>query len=203
MKIVCLMPMYKVMDTKCVQSLVKLQSDLMNDGHTPVFIFANNCYITYARNSLLNAAASVQEADYVLCLDSDHIYEVDNVYKLIKDLVDNNLDMISAKYYVRNYFSIPRKIAALRLDKDGKLDQIDGDGNLAEKGIQDVDAVGFGFLLMKHSLVKTLIEKKIKLFQITDMAEDVYFCNVIKQLGYRVCYDADVVVGHVSTIINK
>ena len=203
MKIVCCMPTYKVMDTKCVQSLVQFQASLLNDGHHVTFIFANNCYITYARNSLLKAAASVPDADYVLCLDSDHIYDYKQLYKLIADLEDNNLELLSAKYYVRNGFIRPRKIAALRLNKEKVLEQLDGDGEKQEFGVQEVDAIGFGFLLLKHRFVKELIEKKIKLFQITEMAEDIYFCDVVKQLGYKVCYDADVVVGHMSTIVNQ
>jgi hypothetical protein len=198
MKLVIAMPTYKVMDTKCVHSLIGFYSDLINDGHQVVFIFANNFYITYARNSLLNSAGSVKDADYILCLDSDHIYESKKFYKLLKDLEDNKLDLLSAKYYLRGSLDNRGKIAALK-KIDGELQQLSGDDYIS--GIHECDAVGFGFLLLRASFVRTLIDKKIKLFQVTDVGEDVYFCDVIKQLGYKVCFDADVVIGHLSTII--
>jgi len=199
MKIVIIMPTYRVMDVQCVQSLVAFNNTLFMQGHQVCMLFANNCMIQTGRQQLIESACKVKGADYVLCLDSDHIYDVNKFYKLHIDMENNKLGMLSAKYYKRNYFRQPRQIAACKRF-DGELQPISPAKD--EAGIQECDVVGFGFLLMKFDFIKDLLDKEKVLFKMDGQGEDIYFCNLVKKYGHKVCYDADVVIGHMSTIVN-
>lgn len=199
MKIVITMPTYRVMDVNCVQSLVAFNNVLAMQGNHVCMLFANNCMIQTGRQLLIESACKIVGADYVLCLDSDHIYDTNKFYKLVSDMEMAKLGMLSAKYYKRNYFKKPRQIAACKRFH-GELQHIAPKEN--ETGIKECDVVGFGFLLMKFDFIKNLLNKEKVLFKMDGQGEDIYFCDLVKKHGHKVCYDADVVIGHMSTIVN-
>lgn len=189
-----------MMNSQAVQCLVGMQSELYAKGIEFNMLFAHGLGTPIARQKLFEAAVKC-DADYILSLDSDHTYKVEDVLNLIRDLEDNDLDMLSAKYYVRNSF-VDRKIAMLRW-KDDDLEQIPAQD---ESGIKECDVVGFGFLVLKPDMVKDLLDRFGKIFKFHNenvWGEDLYFCIKAKEAGYKVCYDADVIVGHISTIVNK
>lgn len=200
MKIVAVMPCYKVMDIPAVISLTAMMSDIYSRGDHFTIAFAHGYLTDQARQNLFKYAVQ-QEADYVLSLDSDHVYKAEHLYKLIKDLEDNNLDMLSAKYYVRDtVFTRPRPLAMCNRQEDKYIKIIPAED---EKGIQECDVVGFGFLVFKMGMVKGLMMKHSPLFKMSNYGEDAYFCEIAKREGYKVAYDADVIVGHLSLVNNK
>ncbi len=71
----------------------------------------------------------------------------------------------------------------------------------------DCDVLGFGFLLMRQSFVKKMVDTygdDLFLFDIKDNStEDVYFCRQAKKLGTRVCFDADTIVGHLMMVVQR
>ena len=193
------MPAYKYMEIPAVQSLVAMQADIYNKGDNINVAFVHGFNTAAARNNLFEYAASQTDVDYVLNIDSDHIYKASKAYALIEKLEENKLDMLSAGYFLRNgrYFVHGRHL-------DGKFIKYKEN---EVSGIVDCDVIGFGFLLMKWDFVSKMVKAFPKdLFKLDvkdNTTEDVYFCRKAKEFGTRICFDADTIVGHLATVVNE
>ena len=200
MNILALMPTSKVMEIAAVQSLVAFQSSIYNRKDNVTIAFANGFNAAKARTFLLHYAKD-QKADWIIWLDSDHLYNADVMYKMIEKMESDRLEILSAKYYVR----------------DAQLKKVTAHGNFSETGFKkfeepvggrliDCDVVGLGFCLMRPNLVHALIEKYDKdLFRFDlydNSTEDVYFCRQIKKLGVRICFDNESYIPHLTTVLN-
>jgi len=202
MRILALMPCYKIIEVPAVQTLLALQADIYNRGDNINFLFTQGFNAVKARTALVNSAAK-KDFDYVVWLDSDHIYSAGALYTLIEKIEKNNLDMLSAGYFVRGYVRGQKRFA--------HGDFVNGDYQKLSPsehgGIRDCEVVGFGFLVMKHAFVKRMVEKYpndlFKMDISDNLTEDVYFCRKCKQEGVRVCFDEDTIVGHLMTVINN
>lgn len=204
MKIIACMPSYKIMDVLAVRSLVAFQADIYSRGDRLFMLFTNGYTAAHGRNHMMRAAAN-EEADYVVSLDSDHIYSAQALYDLIDKLENNKYELLSAKYWARGDFRANnRVIAGGDFQKDGKFELRCPPVN--ETGIQEIDVMGLGFMLLKHSFVKKMCEKYENLFytnRYNDYADDVVFARFCKDEGVIQRYDADTIIGHLSTVINR
>lgn len=195
------MPSYKIMDIPAVQSLVALQADIYQKGDNINTVFVHGFNAAKARTKLLEYAAKHKDIDYIINIDSDQVYTVDDLYTIIKKLEENDLEMLSAGYKVKDSSGC---FAMGVFNEDGSFSKINEEGT---SGIVDCDVLGFGFLVMKHSFVKKMVDTygdDLFLFDIKDNStEDVYFCRQAKKLGTRICFDADTVVGHLMTVVKR
>lgn len=199
MKITALMPCYKIMEIPAVQSLTAMQADIYSRGDKLNIVYVNGFNAMQARTMLTRYAAD-NESDWVLWLDSDHIYKASDMYKLIECCEKDQLNMLSANYYVRSGGKIT---AHTRLDASlghFKQEELTGD-------IMECDVIGFGFVLMRWSFLKKMYDKFGKdlfLLDHTDnTTEDVYFCRKVKEAGEKVLFHSGIVVGHLTTVINR
>lgn len=65
-------------------------------------------------------------------------------------------------------------------------------------GLQEVDAIGFGFCLVERTVFEKLPRPW---FEFSDkMGEDMYFCQEAKKVGYPIILDADIKCRHMATI---
>lgn len=63
-------------------------------------------------------------------------------------------------------------------------------------GLQEVDAIGAGFLLIQREVLEKMARPW---FEFSDkMGEDMYFCEEARKLGYKILLDADIKCGHLS-----
>ena len=203
MNIVALMPASKVMEIAAVQSLISFQSAIYNRKDNVTIAFSNGFNAAKARTFLLKYAND-QKADWIIWLDSDHVYNAKAMYEMIDKMELYGLDILSAKYYVR----------------DATLDKVTAHGNFSPDGFKkfyepidsssgsiiDCDVIGLGFCIMRPSLVKKLIDTyALDLFKFDlddNSTEDVYFCRQVKKLGARICFDNDSKIGHLTTVIH-
>jgi choline kinase len=200
MNILALMPTSKVMEIAAVQSLVAFQSAIYNKKDNVTIAFSNGFNVVKARTFLLHYANG-QKADWIIWLDSDHIYNAKAMYDMIEKMQRDSLDVLSAKYYVR----------------DATLEKITAHGNFSPDGFKkfkepitggiiDCDVFGLGFCVMRPSFVKKMIDtydKDLFKFDLDDNStEDVYFCRQIKKLGARVCFDNDNTIGHITSVLH-
>jgi len=201
MKFFGLMPCQKVMEIAAVQSLIGMQADIYNKGDGFKIAFTNGHNPVLSRVSLFRHAAKEEGVDYVLCMDSDHVYKAKHLYALVDKMNEHNLDMLSAGYLVRGPF---KTFAHGKFEEDGTFSKLEKDDC---SGITDCDVLGFGFYLFRHEFVKKIVEKHGKdLFHMDyadNSTEDVYFCRKMKADGHRICFDADNIVGHLSTWVNR
>jgi hypothetical protein len=201
MKILALLPSYKIMDIPAVQSLVSLQADVFKRGDNINIIFCNGFNAAKARTLLMEYASNQGGVDYIVNIDTDNVYEADDLYAIIDKMEANNMEMLSAAYLVKDssgYYAHGRFL------EDGSFEKVHA---RETGGIIDCDVLGFGFLVMKHSFVKKMVDTykdDLFLFDIKDNStEDVYFCRQAKKIGTRIAFDSDTLVGHLMTVIQK
>ena len=203
------MPTYKIMDALAVQSLVAFQCDVYAHGDEIQILFANNYTASKGRDVMFrHAAENFKDADYMISLDSDHVYSAKAMYDLIEKMEANKLDLLSAKYYCRNDLGLDgtkRKVAMIRYTgDDGKFELHEPPDD--ETGLIPVDVVGLGFCVMKMDFVREIVGTYGDLFTTNEngnYADDVIFCAYVQKAGRKIYYDADTIVGHISTVINK
>lgn len=198
MKILAMMPCYKFMEIPAVQSLTAFQAEVYSRGDNLHIAYVNGFNAVQARTALTEYAVK-NEVDWVIWLDSDHIYKADDMYKLIKRAEEINAPMLSALYYLRGAGKVS---AHTRLDiEKGHFKQEELTG-----AVMECDVIGFGFVVMRWSFLKMMSDKfPGDLFHMdykNNSTEDVYFCKKVKEAGHKVLFDSGVVVGHLTTVVN-
>lgn len=160
----------------------------------------NFCFINPSRmtiDRMRNMSGKVAQeigADYLLFLDDDVIVPQD--VSPLQGLLDCDADIAAGNVVVRGY---PFNYMVLRQNLIAKSDEAVSLSLLSEpgQGIEEVDAVGFSFCLIKTSL----LDKVPMPWFVTGptFTEDVYFCvkarQVYPELTVRVNWD--VVCSHI------
>lgn len=199
MKIMVLMPLHKSMNTSCVISLVDFVQHLHIGGHKAKMVFVNGFNAARARLALSKHVATEGKGyDYVIWLDSDHVYKKDDLMKLMRRMKTENLKMLSACYKLHGSPDTVHGITENKVFRHFKEKEL-------KKKLIDCQVVGFGFLLMKRSYLKRLWDKYGDELFVLDAkencTEDVKFCKCVLDDGERVCFDPTVKVGHVETAV--
>ena len=194
MNIVACMPMYKSMDVQAVQSLIQMQSDIYKNGDSLEILTTTGVNLYYKRNLLLKSALK-KEPDWILSIDSDHVYSSHIMYELIK----NDKDIVAAKYYVNGGVGMENRPLAMGRWNDGKFEQVVPKEN--DSGLIEVDVVGFGFTLIKPSALKKMYDDGDSFMTPTgsiNKTDDVLFCDQARKCGTKIYYNADFTIGHLS-----
>ncbi len=162
--------------------------------------FVKGTYVHTARQELL-ANALRGGADYVLFIDSDMRFPKDALVRLLA----RSEPFVGTNYAHRR---IPPDYVAVktstRLDEDGE--RIDGEllrTTLESEGLEEVEALGFGFVLIHTSVFQEMAKihppkdkgpfwffeyhPEVK----THVGEDVYFCRLAREAGATIFVDHD------------
>lgn len=204
MKVEILIPIHRMMDAPCVQSLLNMNCDFHDAGIQTKFCFANGFNAARARVGLAKYAGEDANygADYYLWLDSDHIYQKVYFDELVKAIEANGLQMLSGSYKMRG-----SEETAHGITENGKFRHFHYKelNEAPEDKLFECDVVGFGFLVMKASFLKEMWAKYkedlFKLDAVNNATEDVTFCNLVKQEGYKVMFHPKVRVGHMELCV--
>jgi hypothetical protein len=134
-----------------------------------------------------NLALTAQRvgADYILWIDSDQTFPHDALTRLLV----HNRPMVAGNY--------PSRHVGLPTTIDGNNQPVP-----RRSGLEQVAAVGFGFMLMKTAILEqvphpwftTIIEPDGHL----TCGEDVHFCNQARAAGVPIFVDHDLVIGHIA-----
>lgn len=140
-------------------------------------------------------------ASHILWLDTDHRFPADSFFRLL----DRGLPMVGVNYSTRKF---PPSQVAFK-----KIATTPGESNVKlyttpeSSGIECVDALGFGMVLMDTKILKTL-DPAERWFQFVydkqsrrDVGEDVYFCRLVREAGWEIHVDHDLSkeIGHLGT----
>lgn len=158
-------------------------------------LFSNAFPISVARNELVLEALE-KGFDYLLFLDTDMLFP-NNIIDL---LLNMKKDIASALYFSKNppYRPIIRK-------KHGNSYAVVKQVDLNK--IIEVDAVGFGSILIKRQVFEKIQEKEgLPFFQLMDardipVGEDVYFCEKAGKAGFKIFVNTGLICGHIGSII--
>lgn len=165
-----------------------------------------NCMVSFicgsliydARNKLAGQALQL-ESTHVLWLDSDMVFKPDTLLKLVQTMDERNADIVSGLYFRRSAPYTPVAFSHIDIFEDNSSEHTDYTGEL--NGIHEVDAVGFGCVLMKTDVIAEVVAEFGMLFDpIGHFGEDLSFCWRAKKIGKKILLNTDIKCGHIGHI---
>lgn len=153
-----------------------------------------------ARNNLARQAIK-SEADWVLWLDSDMVFNPDFLQRMMKVCTENDIDFLTALCFRRKPPYTPCLFD--RLDKVEKGASYTALLSVPEGRFQ-VGGCGFAGVLMSTDVLISVSAKfNGRMFDPMDgFGEDVAFCWRARQCGYDIWCDSDIEMGHVGQFIS-
>ena len=192
MRVLLGMPSVGRIPTKTVISLLRT---VKKGAVDPMIVEGSLVYD--ARDTIANFAVE-NDYDYVLYADSDMIFSAEDLNALIK----HDADIVSGLYVTRQgenrNVSYTKIITRRRLPyRSPKLIH-----DTRTSGYGSVAACGFGFCLIKTSVMKSMLKHYKSLFEPKwGVGEDIAFCIRAKKCGYKVMIDRDVKLGHIGETV--
>lgn len=155
-----------------------------------------------SRNELARQALKMG-ADYVMWFDSDMQFQPDTLKRMLSIMEANDLDILSGVYYRRVPPYTPVLFEKLEMDSNQHCEHL----NMAKvpDGLFEVEAIGFGCVLMTTSVLLDVIAKFKDAFSpIGRVGEDLSFCIRARECGYKIYADSSIQLGHCShSIVTK
>lgn len=192
MKTFIAIPAQDTIDTMFARALVNL------DLEGEVSINFSESSLVYDSRNKLTTAAIASEADYILWLDSDMIFDRDMLKRMIRD-INNGADIVCGLFFARRppfQACIYKKIRQGLTPEECISERYD---NYPSNSLFEVDACGMAAVLMKCDVAKAVVEKYHDAFSpLRGYGEDISFCIRAKNLGYKIFCDSSIKVGHMA-----
>lgn len=175
---------------RCLNALVK-KSHL--SGIDVMTIEGEGSDLPQLRNKIVTQALQ-NECTHLFFIDSDMVFPDDGLLKLLK----HDRDIISGLCVMR---AEPHTPVAKKVDENGQYyvpyDYTEG------RFYSDLDSVGGAFLLIKTDVLRKMESPWFAMpeYMGATMSEDIYFCKKAKGLGYDICLDSSLVIGHIGQYI--
>ena len=194
-KIAICIPMRETIYTTFFDNFLKTLFDT-SKNHVIALNLSVRFPLQKARQELMENALK-SDPDYILMIDSDMILPDGIVDKLI----GMDVDVASALYFAKN----PPYMPIIRFKKENENYYESRAVSLNER--VEVDAAGLGCMLIKAGVVKKLLEKEKKIFDMTErevrgqkipIGEDVYFCELLKKHGHKIFVNTGIICGHIG-----
>jgi hypothetical protein len=201
-----------------LQSWTELLSFLPRYGITPILSNQYDSVVYYVRNKCLGGSANRGRKqkpfngeinyDYLMWIDSDMVFTVDDFISLINMNVpiasglyktSDNIHYATVKDWDKEYYK-----------QNGSFQFLT---EQSIKGVEkpfEVDYTGFGWMLIKKGVFESLDYPWFRpewedfgndISEFT--SEDVGFCKNIREKGYKIHVNPKVIVGHEKTTILK
>lgn len=145
------------------------------------------------RNQLVDIAISKGNT-HLIMMDTDQVYPANTITALL----EHDKPFVAAKVHRRCLPYDP----ILQRGKIGSFTQVP-DSEWENGGLVEVDATGFGCVLMDLEAVKTLPRPYFK-FDLNVkpyVGEDIYFWSQVKEAGFKIYVDCDIKIGHLQTLM--
>ena len=192
MKILLGMPSTGKIPTRTVISLLQT----VESGKVEPMIVSGS--LVYDARDTIARFAVENDYDYILYADSDMVFSADD----LKRLLAHNVGICSGLYVTRdgrNENVVYKKIITRRRFPYRQPKLI---ADNETSGFASVLACGFGFCLIKVSVVKCMLKYYKSLFEPKwGVGEDISFCIRARRLGYKTFIDRDVKLGHVGEVV--
>ena len=192
MRVLLGMPCVREIPSKTVISLLQTVQKGVVD---PMLVEGS---LIYDSRDAIARYAMENDYDYVLYADSDMVFCADD----LKRLISHDADIVSGLYVTRHGEQknvIYKQIITRRRFPYRQPELI---VDTATSGYGPVAACGFGFCLIKCSVIKSMFKRYKSLFEpFKGVGEDIAFCIRAKKCGYQVFTDRDVKLGHIGDIV--
>lgn len=156
---------------------------------------ASGRMLTAMNRELILAEAVNVKADYCFMVDDDMVFPPD----IFERLYRHQVDVVAALAFTRN----PPHLPVLYQQHEGwdpllrkPFSRLEWIRNYPKNKLVEVDAVGFGCVLIDMKVVRALTPPYCMCSSGT--GEDIFFCVQAKQAGFRVFSDTSTVIGHLS-----
>lgn len=155
-------------------------------------VWASSCSIPTNLNSVTQQAVD-DGADWLWIMGDDHIIPQDMLMRLL----DRQVDIVAPLCVMRQP---PYPATVFEQDSEGhyRFRQLHG----GRQGLVKVDAVGNAGILIRRPVLTTMGEPWWEGGKIdpSKLAEDVYFCQKARALGFEVYVDTDLGLGHITPV---
>lgn len=195
-KILVAIPSMDTVPARFAQALASLQS--VDDTK----VMFNVGSLVYMSRETLCVHAVKMEADYMLWLDSDMVFNPDLLQAMMKTMEENDLDILSGVYYRRASPYTPVIYSKIEFEGEACRWEEQKDVPAPDSGLFEVQGCGFGCVLMKTDVILDVKGKFSKLFTpIGGTGEDLSFCWRARQCGYKIMCDPSISLGHYGHIV--
>jgi len=198
MKTMVAIPCMDTVQTEFADSLLKLRPvGMMMHAFMP-------CSLIYKSRNDLGQLAIREGADYVLWLDSDMVFPSDLLVDLMADIKEGR-DIVAGVCHMRRPPFRPAFYKKLRQGLTADENEWENYDDYPTDGPFTVEACGFACVLMRTSVLETVIDRYNDLFApLPGFGEDLSFCIRARGCGIDIWVDPKVQVGHkASTIVTK
>lgn len=138
--------------------------------------------------------------DYVLYVDSDMVFNAEDLKRLLAHDVGICSGLYVSRQGERKNIAYSKIITRRRFPY--RKPELINDNQ--SSGFGSVAAVGFGFCLIKTSVIKSMFKYYKSLFEpCKGLGEDAAFCYRARRIGFKTFLDRDVKLGHLGEIENR
>lgn len=151
--------------------------------------------LIYDARDMIAQYAVNNDFDYILYADSDMVFDSEDLNKLLA----HDQDIVSGLYVTRNgeKHNVAYKEVITRRRWPYRQPKLIHDTQ--SEGYSPVAAIGFGFCLIKTSVIKSMLKRYKSLFEPKwGVGEDIAFCLRARKCGYKIYVDRDVKLGHIG-----
>lgn len=197
MKTLITIPCMDMVHTQFMRSLLQL-TKVGEVG----FALSSSSLVYDARNTLAKQAVDGR-FDRVLWLDSDMDFKPDMLVNLMRDMDDNNLEIVGGIYFSRKEPVVPVVYQKVGYYHDDEQDTVTPCAlNYYEYPKDELfpcEGIGFGAVLMTTDLIKKVQDKYgLPFSPILGFGEDLSFCIRARDVGATIMCDSRIKVGHVG-----
>lgn len=189
MKVLLGMPCMRTIPLKTVMSLLRT---VKKGAVEPMLVEGS---LVYDSRDAIARFAVENDYDYILFADSDMIFDADDLNKLMS----HDVGICSGLYVTRNGENknvLYKKVITRRRFPYRSPELVE---DKVTSGYGPVAACGFGFCLIKTSVLKSMLKRYKSLFEPKwGVGEDIAFCIRAKKCGYQIFADRDVKLGHIG-----
>lgn len=194
MKTLIAIPCMETLETEFVKCLIRLKPV----GDMKIEFLSGS--LVYAAREQLCDKAIAGGYDYVLWLDSDMLFEP----SLMEDLLACDKDIVSGLYFTRKFPIKPTIFKSIKYGMNGIGNEAEQYMNYPKHETFEIDACGFGAVLMKTKVLEDVVNKYHTAFTpVMGYGEDIAFCIRAKDLGYKVWCNSDIKLGHLTRMISN
>ena len=194
MKTLIAIPCMDTVQTEFVSSLIHMRTV----GTVQTVLMP--CSLIYkSRNDLADIAVQ-EKTDYVLWLDSDVVFKSTLLQELMDDI--EGRDIVTGVYYMRRPPFKPVLWKTLQMGLVPQDNFSEGYDDYPKDDIFEVDGCGFGCVMMRASILQTIVDRYHDLFApLPGYGEDLSFCIRAKSCGFKIHCDPKIQIGHKGSMI--
>lgn len=189
-KILIAVPCMDQVPAQFASSLAMLQKG----ANITAVAFQISSLIWTSRDALATKAIQ-SEADYMLWLDSDMVFEPDTLLRLLEHAAPDTI--VTGMYFRRVQPYSPVLYDKIDIDEAGKVST--EQTKEVPEGLREVAGCGFGCVLTPVDALLDVLASYQQMFApITGLGEDLSFCLRARQCGYKIVVDPSIPLGHVG-----